>query len=155
MEDRDLKSQLPSQTHRPNTGEPLADPTACSPPLGAHPSPLRAPGCPDSTPWRSTSLHMQQRELSGRVAECFLGRQVLNPRHGRCGHQQQPDGPSLWSQTGLHHPLPGPATLYPEWPGSKERAACLVMAHRDAKERSAQKVSERVRPKMKQRWDTL
>ena len=109
MEDRDLKSQLPSQTHRPNTGEPLADPTACSPPLGAHPSPLRAPGCPDSTPWRSTSLHMQQRELSGRVAECFLGRQVLNPRHGRCGHQQQPDGPSLWSQTGLHHPLPGPA----------------------------------------------
>ena len=88
-------------------------PHPCPPPLP------RVPGCPDCTPWCSISLHVKQREPSGRAAKCFLGCPVLNSRHGRCGPQQQLDGPSLWPQTRLHscrlhHPLPGPAILHPE-----------------------------------------
>lgn len=39
-------------------------------------------------------------------------------------------------------PAPWACHPDPEWPGNKERAACLVMAYRDTKERSAQKTSE-------------
>ena len=39
-------------------------------------------------------------------------------------------------------PTPWACHPDPEWPGNKERAACLVMAYRDTKERSAQKASE-------------
>lgn len=73
-------------------------------------TPARRAPCPRPRPGLLAVLtahaHVKQRELSGRAAKCFLGCQVLNSRHGRCGHQQQLDRPCLWPLTGLHscHP---------------------------------------------------